>query len=176
MDDLSFEQNPAVASLLDKGLDKGKTFANAEQVKKILLLNAGAKPSTERSGVDSFPSAERMAGLLERVRDAASYIRDVEDRAQEQEFRTQELLEQVRSDMLAARSQVQAAEQRTRDVQAQANTLIKAAEERARVAEERAEAAESWLKRIAEAIESEFASGSDEAVAIRSSIGRAAVA
>jgi hypothetical protein len=169
MDDLSFEQNPAVATLMDKG----KKFANAEQVKKILLLNTGGKPADKAEG---FPSAERMAGLLERVRDAAHYIRDVEDRAHEQEFRTQELLEQVRADMLAARSQVQAAEQRTRDIQTQANSLIKAAEERARAAEERAEAAESWLRRIAEAIESEFAPGSDEAMAISSSIGRAAVA
>lgn len=172
MDDLSFEQNPTVATLMDKG----KKFANAEQVKKILLLNAGGKPGAEKGPTDGFPSAEKMAGLLDRVRDAASYIRDVEDRAHEQEFRTQELLEQVRADMLAARAQVQAAEQRTRDIQAQANTLIKAAEERARIAEERAEDAETWLRRVAEAIEAEFAPGSEEADAIRSSIGRAAVA
>ena len=170
MDDLSFEQNPAIATLLEKG----KKFVNAEQVKNILLLNTGAKPA-ERA-TEGFPNAEKMAGLLDRVRDAAHYIRDVEDRAHEQEFRTQELLEQVRADMLAARSQVQAAEQRTRDIQTQANTLIKAAEDRARASEERAEAAESWLRRIAEAIESEFAPGSEEAVAISSSIGRAAVA
>ncbi len=62
--------------------------------------------------------------------------------------------------MQAARSQVQASEQRARDIQAQANALIKAAEDRARAAEERAEAAEGWLRRIAEAIESEFAPGS----------------
>jgi multidrug resistance efflux pump len=171
MDDLSFEQNPTVATLLDKS----KKFANAEQVKKILLLNAGAKPS-DKPATEGFPSAERMAGLLDRVRDAAHYIRDVEDRAHEQEFRTQELLEQVRADMLAARAQVQAAEQRTRDIQTQANALIKSAEDRARTAEERAEAAEGWLRRISEAIESEFAPGSEEAVAITSSIGRAAVA
>ena len=172
MDDLSFEQNPTVATLLDKS----KKFANAEQVKKILLLNTAGKSSAERGTFDGFPNSEKMAGLLDRVRDAASYIRDVEDRAQEQEFRTQELLDQVRADMQAARSQVQAAEQRTREIQAQANALIKAAEDRARVAEERAETAEGWLRRIAEAIESEFAPGSDEAAAIRSSIGRAAVA
>jgi hypothetical protein len=172
MDDLSFEQNPTVSSLLDKG----KKFANAEQVKKILMLNTAGKASGDKGLGDGFPSTEKMTGLLERVRGAASYIRDVEDRAQEQEFRTQELLDQVRADMQAARSQVQASEQRARDIQAQANALIKAAEDRARAAEERAEAAEGWLRRIAEAIESEFASGSEEAAAIRSSIGRAAVA
>jgi multidrug resistance efflux pump len=171
MDDQSYDQNPTVSSLMDKG----KKFANAEQVKKILLLNTAGK-SPERGALDGFASADKMASLLERVRGAASYIRDVEDRAQEQEFRTQELLDQVRADMQAARSQVQAAEQRTRDIQAQANALIKAAEDRARAAEERAENAEGWLRRIAEAIESEFAPGSDEAAAIRSSIGRAAVA
>ncbi len=172
MDDPSFEQNPTVASLLDKG----KKFANAEQVKKILQLNAGGKAAPERASADAFASADKMASLLDRVRSAASYIRDVEDRAQEQEFRTQELLDQVRADMMAARAQVQAAEQRTREIQIQANTLIKAAEDRMQAAEDRAAAAESWLQRIAEAIESEFAPGSDEAVAIRSSIGRAAVA
>ncbi|GJD33339.1 hypothetical protein [Methylobacterium aerolatum] len=171
MGDPSLEQNQTVASLLDKG----KKFANAEQVKKILLLNAG-KGAPDRAAPDHFAGAEKMASLLDRVRGAASYIRDVEDRAQEQEFRTQELLDQVRADMLAARAQVQAAEQRTREIQIQANTLIKAAEDRAQAAEDRAAAAESWLQRIAEAIESEFAPGSDEAVAIRSSIGRAAVA
>ncbi|MCJ2014821.1 hypothetical protein [Methylobacterium sp. J-076] len=171
MDDLSYEQNPTVSSLMDKG----KKFANAEQVKKILLLNTAGKTLDKGHG-EGLPSAEKMTGLLERVRDAASYIRDVEDRAQEQEFRTQELLDQVRADMHAARGQVQAAEQRTRDIQVQANALIKAAEDRARVAEERAEAAEGWLRRVAEAIESEFAPGSAEAAAIRTSIGRAAVA
>lgn len=171
MDDLSYEQNPTVSSMTDK-----KKFPTAEQMKKILTLNTAGKPAAERPGIEGLPSAERMAGLLDRVRDAASYIRDVEDRAQEQEFRTQELLDQVRADMQAARSQVQAAEQRSREIQAQANALIKAAEDRARVAEERAEAAENWLKRIAEAIESEFASGSAEADAIRMSLGRAAVA
>ncbi|MGC5778874.1 hypothetical protein [Methylobacterium sp. NFXW15] len=172
MDDLSYDQNPTVSSLMEKG----KKFANAEQVKKLMLLNTAGRPAAERGATETLPSAEKMAGLLERVRDAASYIRDVEDRAQEQEYRTQELLDQVRADMQAARNQVLAAEQRTRDIQAQANALIKAAEERARVAEERAEASEGWLRRIAEAIESEFAPGSDEAAAIRSSIGRAAVA
>lgn len=172
MDDLNYEPNTTVSSLMDKG----KKFANAEQVKKILLLNAAGKSPADKGYAEGFPSTEKMASLLERVRDAASYIRDVEDRAQEQEFRTQELLDQVRTDMQAARSQVQAAEQRAREIQAQANALIKAAEDRARVAEERAEAAEGWLRRIAEAIESEFAPGSDEAAAIASSIGRAAVA
>lgn len=172
MDDLTYEQNATVSSLMEKG----KKFANAEQVKKILLLNTAGKSGTDKGLSDGFPSAEKMAGLLDRVRDAASYIRDVEDRAHEQEFRTQELLDQVRTDMQAARNQVQAAEQRTREIQAQANALIKAAEERARAAEERAEAAEGWLRRIAEAIESEFAPGSEEATAIASSIGRAAVA
>ncbi len=172
MDDLTFEPNATVSSLMDKG----KKFANAEQVKKILQLNAGGKSLADKAYGEGFPNSDKMAGLLERVRDAASYIRDVEDRAQEQEFRTQELLDQVRADMQAARSQVQAAEQRARDIQAQANALIKAAEERARGAEERAEAAEGWLQRIAEAIESEFAPGSEEASAIASSIGRAAVA
>lgn len=172
MDDLNYDQNPTVSSLMDKG----KKFANAEQVKKILLLNTAGKSSAERGALDGLPSSEKMASLLDRVRDAASYIRDVEDRAQEQEFRTQELLDQVRADMQVARSQVQAAEQRTREIQAQANALIKAAEDRARAAEERAENAEGWLRRVAEAIESEFAPGSDEAAAIRSSIGRAAVA
>lgn len=172
MDDLTYEQNATVSSLMEKG----KKFANAEQVKKILLLNTAGKSGADKGPFDGFPNAEKMAGLLDRVRGAANYIRDVEDRAHEQEFRTQELLDQVRTDMQAARSQVQAAEQRTRDVQAQANALIKAAEERARAAEERAEAAEGWLRRIAEAIESEFAPGSEEAAAIASSIGRAAVA
>jgi hypothetical protein len=173
MDDHSLEQtNPA-----DALSDKRRKFPTAEQMKKILLLNTAASGQAgEAAAVDSLPSAEKMAKLLERVREAASHIRSVEDRAQEQEFRTQELLEQVRADMQVARGQVQAAEQRSRDVQAQANVLIKAAEERARAAEERAEAAESWLRRVAEAIEAEFAPGSDEAVAIRSSIVRAAVA
>jgi hypothetical protein len=121
----------------------------------VVLAAIPSGPSPARA-----PSSEAAAGkwpsVLERVRGAAQYIRQVEDRAQDYEVRVQELLEQVRADMREADTKVRAAEQRTREIQNRADALIGAAEERARAAEERAASAEDWLRRISEAIESEF--------------------
>ena len=123
--------------------------------KVVVLTTIPAGSSAARA-----PSAEAISGkwpgVLERVRGAAQYIRHIEDRAQDYEIRVQELLEQVRADMRDADAKVRAAEQHTREIQAQADALITAAEERARMAEERAASAEEWLRRISEAIESEF--------------------
>lgn len=116
----------------------------------------GAAPEAKVVVLPSSPTAAKWSSLLERVRGAAHYIREVEDRAQDYELRVQDLVEQVRADLRDADAKVRAAEQRTDEVQAQATTLIRAAEERARAAEERAASAEEWLKRIAETIESEF--------------------
>lgn len=118
-------------------------------------------PSIDSAAIDRTMSKEvspagKWPGLLERVRGAANYIREVEDRAQEQEHRVQELLEQVQADMHEASAKVQAAEQRARDVQVQASKLIQAAEERASMAEKRATVAEAWLFQISQAIETEF--------------------
>lgn len=123
---------------------------------KIVVL----APLPNGSPAARTPAAEAAGGkwpsVLERVRGAAQYIRHIEDRAQDYELRVQELLEQVRADMRDADAKVQAAEQRTREIKVQADALIGAAEERARAAEERAVSAEEWLRRISEAIESEF--------------------
>ena len=123
---------------------------------KIVVL----APAQNGSSAARMAAAEATGGkwpsVLERVRGAAQYIRHIEDRAQDYELRVQELVEQVRADMRDAEAKVQAAEQRTREIRAQADALIGAAEERARAAEERAVSAEEWLRRISEAIESEF--------------------
>lgn len=104
----------------------------------------------------SVPTAAKWSSLLDRVRGAAHYIREVEDRAQDYEVRVQDLVEQVQADLRDADAKIRAAEQRTDEVQAQAAMLIQAADERARLAEERAATAEEWLRRISETIESEF--------------------
>lgn len=104
----------------------------------------------------SVPTATKWSSLLDRVRGAAHYIREVEDRAQDYEVRVQELVEQVQADLRDADAKVRAADQRTEEAHAQAAMLIRAADERARLAEERAASAEEWLRRISETIESEF--------------------
>lgn len=109
----------------------------------------GAAPEAKVVVLGSLPTAAKWSSLLERVRGAAHYIREVEDRAQDYELRVQDLVDQVRADLRDADAKVRAAEQRTDEVQAQATILIRAAEERAASAEE-------WLRRIAETIESEF--------------------
>lgn len=121
--------------------------------KVVVLAQA---PSAPTRAPNADPAAGKWPGVLDRVRGAAQYIRQVEDRAQDYELRVQELLEQVRADMRDADAKVQAAEQRAREIQARADALIGAAEQRARAAEERAVSAEDWLRRISEAIETEF--------------------
>lgn len=121
------------------------------------VSSAGATTSQAKVVVlTPVPTAAKWSSLLERVRGAAHYIREVEDRTQDYEVRVQELVEQVRADLRDADAKVRAAEQRTDEAQAQAAVLIQAADERARLAEERAATAEEWLRRIAETIESEF--------------------
>ncbi|MCJ2068092.1 hypothetical protein MKK75_04585 [Methylobacterium sp. J-030] len=104
----------------------------------------------------SVPTAAKWSSLLDRVRGAAHYIREVEDRAQDYELRVQDLVEQVQADLRDADAKIRAAEQRADAVQAQAAMLIRASEDRARLAEERAASAEEWLRRISDTIESEF--------------------
>jgi len=59
MDDLTFEPNATVSSLMDKG----KKFANAEQVKKILQLNAGGKSLADKAyGSASIRRTECFGG------------------------------------------------------------------------------------------------------------------
>lgn len=102
-------------------------------------------------------SAQEWAGLIDRVRAAASRAREVEAQAQEQDQRVQELLDRVREDVAAAGERVRAAEARAQAAQAQAEARIRAAEARAEAAEERARTAEDWLARVHETITSEFA-------------------
>lgn len=129
--------------------------AAAASFEKVVVLAsvAGSQPSARPS---AGTASAKWTGVLERVRGAAHYIREVEDRAQEYELRVQELLEQVRADLRDADAKVRAAEQRAREVEAQASNLIHSAEARARAAEERAATAEEWLQQISEAIETEF--------------------
>jgi hypothetical protein len=129
--------------------------AAAAPAKVVVLASVPAgSPAARVPATD--PSAGKWPGVLDRVRGAAQYIRQIEDRAQDYETRVQELLEQVRADMQDAETKVRAAEERAREIQAQADALIGAAEARARVAEERAASAEDWLRRISDAIETEF--------------------
>ncbi|MCJ2048810.1 hypothetical protein [Methylobacterium sp. J-070] len=123
---------------------------------KVVVLAAVPNGQAPARHPNADAAAGKWPGVLERVRGAAQYIRQVEDRAQDYEARVHELLEQVRADMRDADAKVRAAEQRTREIQVQADALIGAAESRARAAEERAVSAEEWLRRISEAIESEF--------------------
>jgi hypothetical protein len=117
--------------------------AVASSHKVVVLASVAAGQSSTRPPAET--ASAKWMGVLERVRGAASYIREVEDRTQEYELRVQEVLEQVRVDLRDADAKVQAAEQRAQE-----------AEARARAAEERAAAAEEWLQQISETIESEF--------------------
>lgn len=124
---------------------------------KIVVLASRPNGASTARGSVAEPTSGKWPRVLERVRSAAQYIRQVEDRAQDYELRVQELLEQVRADMRDADAKVRAAEQRTREVQAQAEASVRSAQAQARAAEERAVAAEEWLRLISEAVETEFA-------------------
>ncbi|MFC5555300.1 hypothetical protein [Methylobacterium iners] len=102
------------------------------------------------------PSAEEWSKLIERVRQAGSYTREVEGQAREQELRVQELLDRVREDMKRAIERVREADARTAEIQARSEALLKVADERVRAAEERAQIAEDWLMRVYDAVASEF--------------------
>lgn len=127
----------------------GAATETPPKVVMLAPLQSGSR-SIEPNATGKWPV------VLERVRGAAHYIRAVEDRAQEYELRVHDLLQQVRTDMQEADAKVRAAEQRAREMQTQAAALVRAAEERARASDERATHAEEWLRRISEAIESEF--------------------
>lgn len=107
-------------------------------------------PPTRRS------SAQDWSKLIERIRYAASHVREVETQAHEQELRVQELLERVREDMNKANAHARAANTRAAEMQARSEALLKAADERVKLAEERARIAEEWLARVYETIASEF--------------------
>lgn len=121
----------------------------------LRVVRASEGRPTPQSGAPA--SAQEWAGLIERVRAAASRARDVEAQAQEQDQRVQDLLERVREDVSAASERVRAAEVRAEAIQAQAEARIRTAEARAEAAEERARIAEDWLARVHETITSEFA-------------------
>ncbi|MCJ2042875.1 hypothetical protein MKK55_28585 [Methylobacterium sp. J-059] len=116
----------------------------------VLLAAASEERDQTHNRNEDVYSADKWPRLLERVQDAAKYIRDIEDGAQEQEFRVQELLKQVRVDMDSARARALTAERHAREVEMRAAKLIQAAEERA-------VAAEQMLQRISQTIEAEFA-------------------
>lgn len=103
------------------------------------------------------PSAHQWSSLIERVRQAGSYTREIEAQAQEQELRVQELLDRVREDMKRATERVKEADAHAAEIQARSEALLKAADERVRAAEERARIAEEWLMRVYETVTSEFA-------------------
>ncbi|MGT2479525.1 hypothetical protein ACU4GR_13070 [Methylobacterium oryzae CBMB20] len=129
--------------------------AAAASSEKVVVLASVAVGQPSARALTGTASA-KWTGVLERVRGAAHYIREVEDRAQEYELRVHELLEQVRADLRDADAKVRAAEQRAREVEAQASNLIQFCGGARAAAEERAATAEEWLQRISEAIETEF--------------------
>ncbi len=102
------------------------------------------------------PSAQEWSQLIERVRQAGSYTREIEAQSQEQELRVQELLDRVREDMKRAIERVREADARAAEIQAQSEALLRAADERVRAAEERARIAEEWLMRVYDTVSSEF--------------------
>ncbi|WP_026597009.1 hypothetical protein [Methylobacterium sp. 77] len=95
--------------------------------------------------------------LIERVRTAATRVREAEADAHEQEMRVRELLDRVREDMKAAHERIRVAEAHAQEIQNRSDALLRAAEARARDAEERARTAEAWLAKIATTIAEEFA-------------------
>lgn len=94
--------------------------------------------------------------LIEKIRSSASRVREVEAQAHDREIELQEILERCRADIGAANERVRAAEMRASQAETSAAERIHALEERARLAEERASACEAWLKKVHDAIMSEF--------------------
>ncbi|MGT2481145.1 hypothetical protein ACU4GR_25350 [Methylobacterium oryzae CBMB20] len=120
-----------------------------------VLLAADERAAPQGRSQNPSP-VERWPDLLERVQGAARYIRDVEDRAQEQETHVQDLPRQVRADMDAARAQVLAAERGDPRGPRAGDQAYPGRRGLAAAAEERAAAAEQMLQRIAETIDAEF--------------------
>jgi hypothetical protein len=96
------------------------------------------------------------SGLIDRIRETARHVRDVEAQARQRDVQMDDLIQQVRGDMAEAEARVRSAEARSVALEAQAMEMIRAAEARAAAAEERARVAEEWLMRIQEIIQSEF--------------------
>lgn len=107
------------------------------------------------------PPVPDWSGVIERVHQAATRVREVEAQAHEQELRVQELLQRVREDVNRAAERARAADARAADLQTQCETLLKAADERVKAAEERARIAEGWLAQVYDAIVSEFGTEPD---------------
>lgn len=108
------------------------------------------------------PPPKDWSMLIDRVRNAANRMRDVEAEAHEQELRVQQLLERVREDIRESEERVKESDARVREANARAAALLKAADERVQEAEERARVAEEWLSRIHETIAGEFFQGPTE--------------
>ncbi len=102
---------------------------------------------TPRAAPETAPaSPEDWAGLIDRVRVAASRTREAEAHAIAREREMQDMVRHVRAEAEAAEARVREAEIRAA-----------AAEARAEQADARAQAAEAWLLRIHETVASEFA-------------------
>lgn len=110
---------------------------------------------------DPFPAPLRTragdwSGLIDRIRETAQHVRDVEAHARQRDDQMDDLVQKVRGDMAEAEARVRSAEAHSAAVEVQAMEMIQAAEARAAAAEERARIAEEWLVRIQEIIQSEF--------------------
>jgi len=67
--------------------------------RRLLGLESGACHQEPWDAIAALHGSAFDECLLERVQGAARYIRDVEDRAQEQESHVQQLLRQVRAEI-----------------------------------------------------------------------------
>jgi small-conductance mechanosensitive channel len=123
---------------------------------KVVRLVEPAKDIGSGSLPSPLSPSKDWSKLIERVRHAANYAREVEAQAQEQELRVQEVLDRVREDVRNAAERVRVAEARTAEIQSRADAMLKLADERVKAAEERARIAEEWLTRVYDTIASEF--------------------
>ncbi len=99
---------------------------------------------------------EEWSSLIDRIRESARYVRDVEAEARSRDEQMDDLVRRVSADMAEAEARVREAEARLAEVEVRAVEQIRAAEARAALAERRARETEKWLVRIQETIQTEF--------------------
>lgn len=94
--------------------------------------------------------------LIEGIQIVSKHSKEIGYQADIQREQVERILEETRRGIEGYENRICAAEKAAQDAKETARVQIMAAEERARLAEERALAAETWLKRVQDAMFTEF--------------------
>ncbi|WP_238254635.1 hypothetical protein [Methylorubrum podarium] len=119
-----------------------------------LISNSGrslSQPGRQEQGLEADWSK-----LIEGIQIVSKHSKEIGYQADIQREQVERILEETRRGIEGYENRICAAEKAAEDAKETARVQIMAAEERTRLAEERALAAESWLKRVQDAMFTEF--------------------